>query len=343
MNLIDIKYVDYLSLYLTRVKKKSNNEWNFRCPLCGDSFESESKARGWIFAKANSPNLFFFCFNCQASMLFPTFLKAVNVPLYNDYIMEKFQNSKEFRNSDYEPCETPETIPEEIVDVGVLSRLRKLSQYPVELPAVQYVVNRKIPWAWHKKLYFAQKFKKFVNGIIPDKFLDDVEKDDPRIVIPFFSVEGKLIGFQGRSIDPTNKVKYITISLYENQSVMFGLNEYDPNSDHLVLEGPIDAMFCRNSIAIAGSISKSTTGVFNEHSIFVFDNEPRAKHTCSKIQSIINNGYKIALFPKNVTEKDVNDYVINYPDKAEDLVDHLYNSASGGAEAQMKFNDWKKI
>ena len=93
MNLIDIKYVDFLSLYLERFKKKSGQEWNFRCPLCGDSNESKTKARGWIFSKNNSQELFYFCFNCQASMLFPTFLKSVNVPLYNEYIMEKFSKT----------------------------------------------------------------------------------------------------------------------------------------------------------------------------------------------------------------------------------------------------------
>lgn len=338
MNLIDIKYVDFLSLYLERFKKKSGQEWNFRCPLCGDSNESKTKARGWIFSKNNSQELFYFCFNCQASLLFPTFLKTVNAALYDQYIMEKYSSK-----SSVSYATVPEQEEVDVVDPSVLNKLRKISQFPIDHPAVQYVVKRRIPVRWHSKLYYTDQFKKFVNGIIPEKF-EDEEKNDPRIVIPFFDKDtGDLIGFQGRSIDPNNKVRYITISLDENKSCMFGLYECIFNMPHLVLEGPIDAMFCMNAIATAGSISKKTTNIFNDNSIFVFDNEPRAKHTLKKIQGTIDNGYKIALFPKYIREKDINDYALSNPEGLYQLIDHLYYTAASGAEAQMKFNDWKKI
>ena len=207
-------------------------------------------------------------------------------------------------------------------------------------PAYLYVKKRKIPEKWYSKIYFTELFQKFCNGFIPDKFAK--ENVDERIVIPFFDRNNVLIGFQGRAIQEDNPVRYITISL-SDAPCMFGLNSYNPNLPHLVLEGPIDAMFCRNAISTAGSIGKNTKEIFNENSIFLFDNEPRAKQTCKKIQGAIDAGYKIALFPANIHEKDVNDCAKKNEAGIPDLIKYFYKTASSGLEAQMKFNNWKKV
>jgi hypothetical protein len=51
---LEQKYLLLVSSQLQLFKKKSNNLFNFRCPYCGDSQKSKSKARGYVFQKENS-------------------------------------------------------------------------------------------------------------------------------------------------------------------------------------------------------------------------------------------------------------------------------------------------
>jgi len=48
---IDQKYLLLASSQLQGFKKKGNYVYNFRCPYCGDSQKSKSKARGFFFLK----------------------------------------------------------------------------------------------------------------------------------------------------------------------------------------------------------------------------------------------------------------------------------------------------
>ena len=74
--------------------------------------------------------------------------------------------------------------------------------------------KRKIPNEYHRKLYYAPYFAKFVNSVIPRKLPE--ENDEPRLVIPFFDEYENLIGFQGRAFSK-NAVRYITIMIEEDK------------------------------------------------------------------------------------------------------------------------------
>ena len=78
-------------------------------------------------------------------------------------------------------------------------------------PVKQFVQKRKIPTNLHFELFFAQKFYKWVNSIVPNKF-QALTNDHPRLVIPFFDEDNKMFAFQGRAFGKENP-KYITIIL----------------------------------------------------------------------------------------------------------------------------------
>ncbi len=44
---IDTKYVNLVSSRLPLFKRKHQGLYNFRCPFCGDSQKSKTKARGY--------------------------------------------------------------------------------------------------------------------------------------------------------------------------------------------------------------------------------------------------------------------------------------------------------
>jgi transcription elongation factor Elf1 len=93
----DIEYIEKLQYQLLLFKKKGRNQFNFRCPVCGDSHKSKTKARGYIYEKHGKIN--FRCHNCGASMSASNFIKFVNPELHKEYIAESFEDSvKNTRN-----------------------------------------------------------------------------------------------------------------------------------------------------------------------------------------------------------------------------------------------------
>ena len=51
MNWIDQKYINSLATRLSMFTRKDDNVYNMRCPLCGDSQKSKTKARGYILGR----------------------------------------------------------------------------------------------------------------------------------------------------------------------------------------------------------------------------------------------------------------------------------------------------
>ncbi len=90
MSYIDSKFLNILSPQLLKFRKTADNLWNFRCPYCGDSQKSRSKARGFVYRKKN--DLFFKCHNCGMGTTLGNLIKYLDSKLHKDYIMERYKS-----------------------------------------------------------------------------------------------------------------------------------------------------------------------------------------------------------------------------------------------------------
>lgn len=332
---VDLQYTMLLSSRLDKFKVKSTNPYkiNFRCPVCGDSQKSKVKARGWLLEKNNS--FHFYCHNCYASKTFKTFLKDVDNLVYNDYIAEKYlKNAKE---GDVAPLDKLKpSKPEFKKYVNPLKTIKKVSQLAIDHPVRQYIDKRQIPPAQHYRLYYAPKFMTWINSIIPNKF-PNIEKDEPRLIIPFIDGEGKVFGLSARGFKP-NGLRYITI-MFEDRSKVFGLDKVDFTKNYFVTEGAIDSMFLSNAVAMAGA-DGNVTGLKNlENAIFVFDSEPRNKEIHKRMEKIIRDGYSICIWPGNLPGKDINEMILN---GMEDIEKVILRNTYKGLEASLKLMSWRK-
>ena len=88
---IDIKFLNLLSTRLPKFKRKSDNLFNFRCPHCGDSQKSASKARGFVYRKKN--DMFFKCHNCGMGQTLGNLIKFLDPNMHKEYIFERFKRS----------------------------------------------------------------------------------------------------------------------------------------------------------------------------------------------------------------------------------------------------------
>ena len=334
VDFVDLQYATMLSSRLDRFKVRSTNPYkiNFRCPVCGDSQTSKTKARGWLLEKDNS--FHFYCHNCGASQSFSYFLKSIDGMAYNDYIAEKFV--KDVKKSDTSILEKTK-FEKPVFNVDPLKQLKKVSQLSTDHPLKKYVVKRGIPPQHHYRMYFAPKFKTWINSIIPNKF-ENVGKDEPRLVIPYFDENGKMFGVSARGFDP-NGVRYITI-MFEERSKIFGLDTVNFEQTYFVVEGALDCMFLSNAVAMAGADGNVSGLKRADNAIFVFDAEPRNKEIHKRIERLINAGYRVCVWPSSVPGKDINEMVLNGISNVEEVIrENTYK----GLQATLKLASWRKV
>lgn len=334
---LEQKYLGLLSNRLERFKRTRNNTFNFRCPVCGDSQKSRFKARGWVFPKNKGSGMLYHCHNCNVTMDLEKLIEKVDPLIYKEFMHEKLSEHGLPKPKTELDLFTEKLKPPSFIKDSPLIKLKKISQLNHDHPVKKYVQERLIPNTYHAKLFYASKFKHFVNLCIPNKF-ENLDRDEPRLIIPFLDENKNMFGFQGRGFRKDG-IRYITIMIDSTKPKIFGLDTCDRSKLHYILEGPIDSMFVTNSIAMAGG--SIDWNYVNEYSVFVFDNEPRSKETCKKIEKIIDKGHKVVIFPEFIRSKDIND-MIKY-DQISDTNALLYDNISSGLEAKIIFTAWKKI
>ena len=323
MNLVDSKYIGLVSSRLQKFKKVKTDLYNFRCPICGDSQKHKNKARGYFYQVKTNTN--YKCHNCGASLSFNNFLKQIDPVLHKQYTLEKFKEGHTGKNFVVEEpkFEFKKPVFKKKLDLPTA----------VEVPAAkEYVERRKLD---PSQFYYANKFKQWVNT--KKKTFDNVYKDESRIIIPMYDTERNLIGFQGRSLVP-NSVKYITIMIQENAPKIYGLDKINTDETVYVVEGPFDSTFVKNSVALCGS-DGDLAHLKGSNIVLVYDNEPRNKEILQRIERCISRGQRVVIWPTNIYEKDINDMVLC----GHNIMSILESNTYSGLEANVKFNNWKKV
>ena len=337
MSYIDSKYLNILSPQLIRFKKKGDFLWNFRCPYCGDSQKSRSKARGFVYRKKN--DLFYKCHNCGMGTTLGNLLKHVDSKIHKDYIMERYRNGVKSNNP--EP-EFKFDVP--VFEKNIFKSLKSISCLAPTHPARRMVEKRKL-FEYSHDLFLCPTFFKFTNTLVQNKF-PSLDGDHPRLMIPFRDEKGEIFAYQGRAFG-SEIPKYITIKLDEDADKIFGLDRAIHDKPVLVVEGPLDSLFLDNCIAVAGAdfskpLSIGGRLMQNGELTIIFDNEPRNKEICKQIEKTISQGRKIVIWPDHIKHKDINDMIMAGYTK-EQIQHIITDNIFSGAAAQLRFSEWRKI
>lgn len=328
MSYLDVKYIQLLSPSLEKFKQNHTNLWNFRCPECGDSKKHKNKRRGFIYEKGNK--YFYRCHNCDYGTTFSKFLEKVNPTLHREYIAEIYKERQD------EPKVITPQFDFKPKFNKILQGLSSIDSLAEDHPARQYLVKRQIPEKHFSKLYFCIRFKTWTNMTIPNKF-QSVAHDTPRLVIPFFDSNNNIIGFQGRSFDPKEQFKYITIKMEGVENLIYGQERLDITKKNYCVEGPLDSLFLPNCLAIAGLNFKGV----KLNSIIVLDNEKRNKQIMDALKKLIINGYSVCIWPDNIKEKDINEMILSGM-TSQDIIDIIDNNTYSGLQANFQLSRWQK-
>ena len=313
---------------LDKFSRKKADLYNFRCPYCGDSQKHKNKARGYFFRLKQ--DMVFKCHNCGVGRTLPNFLKDQAPDLYDEYIMERYKKGSTGKGS-YVP--KPKFEKPVFKKKGHLPSIEELNRGH---PAREYLEHRQIPQRYFSEIFFADRFYEWVNK--SKSQFEKIDVDQPRIVIPFKDKEGTWFGFQGRSLNPGDKLRYITIMLDESRIKVYGLDRINFNKTVYITEGPFDSLFIDNAIAMAGA-DVDWELIKDKEVVFVYDNEQRNSEIINRMKKVIDRGYEVVVWPSNLKEKDLNDMKMAGHD-VQSLVE--FNTYSG-LEAQIKLSEWKKV
>lgn len=155
---------------------------------------------------------------------------------------------------------------------------------------------------------------------------DPVHKN--RITIPFYNSKGDIIFYQTRKIlNSDTKPKYL--SKVGDEKTLFGVDGVVPSLDTVfITEGPIDAFFIKNGLAVAGitqskylNLTQRQEDQFKElflyRKIWVLDNQYLDVTSKNKTKNLLEAGHEVFIWPEK-NYKDLNDLCI---DKGIDEVD----------------------
>ena len=329
MSFLDSKYIQLVSPQLNKFVRKNDRTYNFRCPYCGDSKKYQNKARGYFFKIKN--DFVFKCHNCGVGRTFTNFLKDQSPMLHDQYVMERYKEGLTGKGT--QTASPKFDFKKPVFKASNVIDLTPISELNTEHPARDYLERRKIEDL--NLFYYCPKFKDWTNR--QKKTFDTLRQDSARIIIPLRDKDGTMFGFQGRSLAPKAKIRYITIMLDDSMPKVYGLDRVDPTKEVYVTEGPFDSHFIDNAIAMCGS-DVNLSG-YDYRFVYTYDNEPRSREIVAKIATTIKAGHKVVIFPKSIKEKDLNDMAL----AGHDVQSLVESNTYSGLEAKLKLNEWKKV
>ena len=318
---IDLKFIMMLSPRLDKFKKVRDNLFNFRCPYCGDSRKSQSKARGYFYRKKN--DYFYRCHNCGKGTTFGKVLEYIDTMMYKEYIMERYKG-------DAPKTEAPEfnfKAPKFKKIDPKLENLTPINKLNGGHPARQFVESRQLPEEFYSDLYLCPKFFEWSKI--------QSQQEHPRLVIPFRDESGEVFAAQGRAFGKESP-KYLTIK-FQDKPKIFGLDRVDFAKRYYVVEGPLDSMFLDNCLAVAGADFRYLPP---GDTTIVLDNEPRSREIIKLMERLIHQNYELVIWPDTITQKDINDMVLAGVKDIKTIID---NNTFSGLTAKAKLSAWKRI
>jgi hypothetical protein len=334
------KYIHSLGLYNI---KDEGTRFAFRCPFCGGSKDKPNHRQAFILNLGDKP--YFYCHKCghvcEPNNGFSSFLKELNYSIYQQYLTDL---RKEFISTSFREeiktitISTREHIPETVF-TKFLTNIALLDE---NHPAVVYLNSRKIPKSHFKNLYyFAGNPFTFYNKVFDrKKYSQSSSFMFEGILVPFVNSDGNTLGFGLRLLKTIGGMRFF--NLFESEKeFMFGEDKINKYSELFVLEGMMDKLSLENSNFISmlstnpkinhiSDISKSTA-------TYIFDNEYLNTYIQRNIQKV-GRRHSVFLWDSNFSHaKDVNDLVVKYDMKENDIVEYIKKNTFSGMMLNIEF------
>lgn len=284
------------------------------CPYCGDSHSDDTKKRGNIFWDT----LQYHCYNCSYHTNLYSFLK--------DHEVKLATSDDSFMVIDYIKQNKIQVNSESVLKHDALRKVQELS---IDIDTFKAKFKAKViePGDW---IWFQLKDRLLHNRV--DDFL--YSEKEHRLWILNFGADNKIIGAQTRRMKGYGQ-RYLTYDLpklYEEMgqplelsneeltsltkvSTLFGIMQLNFQRPITIFEGPLDAKFMANSLALA-TAGRSTDDFDEIPTVrYMFDNDTTGK---KKMAEKLKRGRPVFMWSKFLKEngldtyniKDLNDLIL---------------------------------
>jgi hypothetical protein len=277
--------------------RKSDSTYNAGCPVCREGKSLGKKKRLFFYPASKT----FHCFNCAKTWSAFSWITKVTGFTRDEIFSEIKSNENTIVVNDYFE-EIPKYIkknldlPHDSINLFDPIQVEHYKDNVFFKNALKYIKSRKLDTCINKP-----------NSIFVS-LTDFLHKN--RICIPFYDRNNKILFYQTRSID--NSIpKYL--GKHGSDKTVFGIDKIQKDLNFIfIFEGPIDSMFVKNGISVAGlaisSIQKMQLMEFPFHKkIWVLDN-PRFDETAKeKTKELLSNGENVFRWTDDMPYKDFNE------------------------------------
>lgn len=334
----DLQWMHKLSYKWARFKpvQSAGKTFNCRCPVCGDSRRKKTVARFFFYTKGQNLNVD--CKNCGYHGSFYRFMKEHNAEEFPEYKRDQIgAKLTTTRRASSEETKVKKPKPQ-AASVAGLAGCVSLTDLSDDHPANAYLRSRCFPKHVFEKLLYSENFKVTAESVSPVELSKKFPATE-RLVIPFYDKDGRVEMIQGRSLNPKDSLRYISIKAGEDVRKVFGQNWINPDKTIYVCEGPLDSLFVDNCLATCDS---HLTRV-SEGNVFIWDCEPRNKEIIANITRAIDSGHSVVIWPFSPDGKvDINDMVMSGAEP-EMIMELINENTFSGLKAKMKLQQWKKV
>lgn len=341
-------------------RPNSRGNYNFRCPICGDSKRNKRKKRGWLINKHG--NYSFYCHNQCGGMSLTKFATTI---MPNIDVREFNLNSEiEHQNSNNQlelKGDDEELMMKKLAFTDVLkASFTPLSDLSDDHYIKSYLMNRRVMDKKLKDIFFIDDMQKFFNEmaqVFPyfkeyTGFFNGLKQYNPTAVAicyPFRDFDGLYDSFQMQISNHSQK--YVIFNLTDDYDRhMYGLNDIDIDMPVFICEGTIDSLMFNNCVssisgnAVVNIAHKFLDMGFNMDDLYlIFDRDFYTNPDVYKqFERALNEGFNLYFYDDDIIKntsiddiKDLNDIIMKLNVEPTTLRNFIYKNSKKEFEAMM--------
>ena len=229
--------------------------YNFRCPICGDSKTRTYLRRGFILT--NQETWVYYCQNECGSMAFTSYLKEYHPEVFRRVIFHALKEKTKFVHKEKKVVEKSSKYLGTEYKFKDGELLSVMDTDPLCEIALTECKRRKIPESVYKTWYVCIKDDYFTNKdelgyvLLDERGIPTGNEYGNRLIIPYYKLGGKWSQFDARALSSKMMLRYKNIK--DTQRELYKADWLDTTKPFYLLEGAIDSCFIKNSVAFGGT------------------------------------------------------------------------------------------
>ena len=306
----DYVVIKFYELGYRPIYNKFNNVYQCACPVCREGHSINKKRRCYYVPKNEN----IYCHNCGWSSKPQKWIKEVSGCSDHDIINELKDYTPDVEDilqTEVKVNKNTETLPKDSINLSDKSQLDFYRNDDNVRAALGLIKSRRLDTAVNRptNLYLSLS--------------DKVHKN--RLVIPFVNENHQIEFYQTRTIltrDNRTKPKYL--GKVNSEKTLFNIDKVTGDYDTVyIFEGPINAFFTKNSVAVAGITENGRSFTARQQqqldttlrfydTVWILDSQWVDKASLVKSEALLKQGEKVFIWPEKFGKrfKDFNDIAI---------------------------------